>query len=151
MAVQGWRTRVYVDDFFSYVMSYFCWFSPITSHDCLVFLGEKCFSRTLDGQSTRIWHVQIPVMAKIQSNIPEMQRKKQGVQPSNHCLLLIASLSLGRSFTGAQPIDSVPFRRLRREKTLRNGRFLNDQRIQTAFLDVHPCEYLVKNNTGNIP
>ena len=129
MAVQGWRTRVYVEDF--------PWLS--------------CFSRTLDGQSTRIWHVQIPVMAKIQSNIPEMQRKKQGVQPSNHCLLLIASLSLGRSFTGAQPIDSVPFRRLRREKTLRNGRFLNDQRIQTAFLDVHPSEYVVKNNPGNIP
>ena len=27
---------------------------------------------------------------------------------TNHCLLLIASLSLGRSFTGAQPVHSVP-------------------------------------------
>ena len=95
MAVQGWRTRVYVEDF--------PWLS--------------CFSRTLDGQSTRIWHVQIPVMAKF-SQILQKRSTKDNVSnhptprfpgQTNHCLLLIASLStLGRSFKGAQPVHSVP-------------------------------------------
>jgi len=56
MAVQGWRTRVYVEDF--------PWLS--------------CFSRTLDGQSTRIWHVQIPVMAKF-SQILQKRSTKDNV------------------------------------------------------------------------
>jgi len=116
------------------------------------------FSRTLDGQSTRIWHVQIPAMAKIQSNIAKMQHKKQGVQhldfldkPIIVCYSSPAFPPMGVTPQAQPMVDSVPFRRLRREITLRNGRFLNDQRIQTAFLDVHPSEYLVKNHPGNIP
>ena len=108
MAVQGWRTRVYVEDF--------PWLS--------------CFSRTLDGQSTRIWHVQIPVMAKF-SQILQKRSTKDNV-------------------SNPWAVHSVP-EDCDGKKTLRNGSFLNDQRIQTAFLDVHPSEYVVKNNPGNIP
>ena len=103
------------------VIQYFCWFSPITSHDCVVILSFSLviyFSLELLMDNLQefgifkylLWPKFSQILQKCStknkvSNHPTPRFPGQ----TNHCLLLIASLStLGRSFKGAQPVHSVP-------------------------------------------
>ena len=73
MVVPGWRTRVYVEDFTGYLLLLLvlAYYISLLFGDP-IFLSENGSLELLKGQSTRIWHVQIPVMAKIQPNIAKM-------------------------------------------------------------------------------